>query len=441
MANASSSSDNALYDTEMTSLNVTLPSGIMIRESPTEPSRGQTEIDAQADGTYKITSFFDIFTELSLDGGASWSPATNGPVEMQLTQQAPEVNTTTPNLPVTSTPYVSPQQWHALYANGIILTNVSHSKFTQTQPPPSPGASQTENFGSEVDGLISLNGGASFQPFSAPASVSVQVNSRSDLDNGSTRYFDTEMLSLNLSGGNLPGGIMVRESPSKASLGRTSVRTDGTGGYHVSSFFDIFTEISLDGGQTWSPSVTGPGTMSPGVTNNTTPPLTINCSSNLTVTATGSSGATVFYTVTASGGCNPPPTVTANPPSGSIFPIGTTTVFASASDTCGDSAQCSFTITVVAPPISLNCPSNITVTATGSGGSVVYFTATASGGCNPPPFVSASPPSGSTFPVGTTTVYTYASDSCGNSTNCSFTVTVNPPVYPPIVLTCPSTSP
>ena len=50
---------------------------------------------------------------------------------------------------------------------------------------------------------------------------------------------------------------MVRESPSKASLGRTSVRTTSSG-YDVSSFFDIFTEVSLDGGATWSPQITAP---------------------------------------------------------------------------------------------------------------------------------------------------------------------------------------
>src|SRR5208337_3556103 len=111
------------YDTEMTLLNLSLPNGVMIRESPTEPSRGQVELDAQSDGTYQITSFFDIFTELSLDGGNTWSPATNGPVRMQLTQQAPEVTNSTATLPLTSTPYVSPAQWHALYANGIVLTN------------------------------------------------------------------------------------------------------------------------------------------------------------------------------------------------------------------------------------------------------------------------------------------------------------------------------
>jgi hypothetical protein len=426
------SSSDTIYDTEMTSLSLSgLPAGVMIRESAILPSRGEIEITAQADGTFQVSSFFDIFTELSLDGGATWSGATNGPVRMELTTPAPEVPKSSPNLPPLDGSYVSPAQWLALYANGIIISNVSHDRFTQTQPPPPPGGNQTESFGSQVSGLISFNGGASFQSFSAPANVAVQVNSRSDEDTGSTRFFDTEMLSLDLSGGNLPAGVMVRESPSKASLGRTSIRTDGSG-YQISSFFDIFTEVSLDGGQTWSPSVTMPGTMGL-ATNPSSPPITISCPSNITVQATSPSGAVVFFTVTASGGCSPPPGIVANPPSGSTFPVGTTTVFATASDTCGSSTNCSFTVTVY-PPVTIGCPSNITVQATGPSGSTVFFTVDASGGCSPPPFVTANPPSGSTFPVGTTMVLATASDTCGNSTNCSFTVTV----YPPVTIGCPS---
>ena len=78
------SSTDTIYDTEMTSLNLSLPNGVMIRNSQTEHSRGEAEMDAQPNGTYQISSFFDIFTELSLDGGASWSPATNGPVRVRV---------------------------------------------------------------------------------------------------------------------------------------------------------------------------------------------------------------------------------------------------------------------------------------------------------------------------------------------------------------------
>ena len=168
------------------------------------------------------------------------------------------------------------------------------------------------------------------------------------------------------------------------------------------------------------------------------PPIALNCSSNITVTATSSAGAMVFFTLTASGGCSPPPMVNAYPPSGSTFPIGTTMVNCTASDGCGGSTNCSFEVTVIKPPITLNCSSNIAVTAISSNGAAVFFTLTASGGCSPPPMVNAYPPSGSTFPIGTTTVNCTASDTCGGTTNCSFTVTVNPPVYPPIVLNCSS---
>ena len=112
---------------------------------------------------------------------------------------------------------------------------------------------------------ISSGGGQPHLHPTAPASVQAFVGSGQD--SGNTRYFDTEMLSLNIAGGGLPAGVMVRESPSKASLGRTSIRQTGGGAgnspsYEVSSFFDIFTEISLDGGQTWSAQTSPPAQMS-----------------------------------------------------------------------------------------------------------------------------------------------------------------------------------
>ncbi len=208
-------------------------------------------------GGFMISSFFDIFTEVSLEGGATWSPST-GPGRMQLTAPAPEIAAPTPKLPPPDGVYLGPAQWFARYANGIIITNVTQRAFTQAQLPPPPGGTQTESFGSTVEGEISTNGGATFSPLSTPADSQVRVTSM--IDSGSTRFFDTEMLQLDISGGNLPAGVMVRESPTKASVGRTSVRVSGSD-YRISSFFDVFTEITLDGGATWSPSIAGPGTL------------------------------------------------------------------------------------------------------------------------------------------------------------------------------------
>jgi hypothetical protein len=65
------------YATEMLALDlVGLPFGARIRESPTLPSLGgHTIVDTPPSG-YQIDSFFDVFTELSLDGGATWFPST-----------------------------------------------------------------------------------------------------------------------------------------------------------------------------------------------------------------------------------------------------------------------------------------------------------------------------------------------------------------------------
>ena len=71
---------------------------------------------------------------------------------------------------------------------------------------------------------------------------------------------------------------------------------------------------------------------------------------------------------------------------------------------------------------SLTCPANITVaeSPSGSGGAVVnYPAASPTGACG---VLGYSPPSGSTFPVGTTTVNV----SGANAATCSFTVTVTP---------------
>jgi len=77
----------------------------------------------------------------------------------------------------------------------------------------------------------------------------------------------------------------------------------------------------------------------------------------------------------------------------------------------------------------INCPSAITITQSGgSGGAVVnYNPPTASTDCTCPGIAlirTSGLPSGSTFPAGTTPVCFQATDSCGQSANCCFNITV-----------------
>jgi hypothetical protein len=131
----------------------------------------------------------------------------------------------------------------------------------------------------------------------------------------------------------------------------------------------------------------------------------------------------------------PPATATDNctitnlactPPPGSVFALGVTTVRCAAVDGSGNSNSCTFTVTVQdAEPPQIACPGNIVANTTPGQclrRNVAYFPA-ATDNC-PGVTVLCEPPSGSSFPPGSTTVTCTAEDAFGNSTQCSFTVTI-----------------
>jgi hypothetical protein len=80
------------------------------------------------------------------------------------------------------------------------------------------------------------------------------------------------------------------------------------------------------------------------------------------------------------------------------------------------------------PPPQITCPNDITVRATSPDGAVVNFSAMATDPCDPAVMVTCTPPSGSTFPVGMTTVSCTAVDSKNQIATCTFKITVLPPL-------------
>jgi hypothetical protein len=65
---------------------------IVIRESPSLATIGQHTQTTLPGGMYQIDSFFDVFFELSFDGGATYHPG-SAPLRMNLTNIVPEPGT------------------------------------------------------------------------------------------------------------------------------------------------------------------------------------------------------------------------------------------------------------------------------------------------------------------------------------------------------------
>jgi len=105
---------------------------------------------------------------------------------------------------------------------------------------------------------------------------------------------------------------------------------------------------------------------------------------------------------------------------------GVTTVTFQATDTQGRQENLKTQVVRVdtTPPTLTVPPSPLTVNATSAAGAVVTYTVSASDILDPAPVITCAPPSGSTLPIGTTTVTCTATDRAGNSTLKTFTVTV-----------------
>ncbi len=168
-------------------------------------------------------------------------------------------------------------------------------------------------------------------------------------------------------------------------------------------------------------------------------PPVLSVPGTITAEATGPGGASVSFSVTATDDTDPNPVIDCTPSSGSTFALGTTTVNCTATDVDSEVGNASFDIVVqdTTDPTLGAMPANQTLPATSAAGaSATYTTPTATDSVDTSVSVSCLPASGSTFPIGVNTVTCTATDDEGNSSQGTFTVTVQDTTAP--VLTVPA---
>ncbi len=163
--------------------------------------------------------------------------------------------------------------------------------------------------------------------------------------------------------------------------------------------------------------------------NDTIKPRFERCPSNIVIGSLDTCSRAQWATPYAVDNCSIP-SVIASHSSGFCFRTGVTAVTYTATDAKGNKGTCTFTVTVTNPcvndtikPTIYNCPTNITKETPDTATIITWRTPVAIDNCGAAT-LTASPQSGSAFNVGTTTVIYTATDSKGNQSRCSFTVTV-----------------
>jgi len=183
---------------------------------------------------YDTDSFFDVFTELVLDPGG-----------LELEMQNPPVK-----------------------YDGLVDTELVALSLKGSTQPPRPrrdlggGQFAVDSF-FDITYQIDLGGGLYHIDCFVDVSTEMTVDGEPNIGSAGEQTFNIEMVSMDLSsassGPDAANAPALLGIPSAASAhGHVTVLKLPDGNFNVDSFFDVFTELSVDGGQSWALATDGP---------------------------------------------------------------------------------------------------------------------------------------------------------------------------------------
>ncbi len=147
-----------------------------------------------------------------------------------------------PNLPPEGGEYLA--EYHAEYPSGVLMKDPKHSRFFNVDRQDDGLGNELEMFDSTLEATASVQDGPDvLVTLTGPVTVIVTGKT-----GNATGTFATEILAMFLSGdvGGIP--VQIRESPSLPSIGQTTIIDLGGGLWQIDSFFDVYTELSVNGG-------------------------------------------------------------------------------------------------------------------------------------------------------------------------------------------------
>ena len=165
-------------------------------------------------------------------------------LSVNATGWAQGLDTPSPDLPPDGK-YITLEEYFEYSPFGVIMAGPVLTPLVGTTVRTPVGNDEQETFDAILD---AVEIGLGLGPIQLTGPVVTYTTER---NLSATGTFATEIISADLSGNTPLGPVIIREDPNRASPGSTGITDIGGGLYHIDSFFDVFTEFSVDGGGTW----------------------------------------------------------------------------------------------------------------------------------------------------------------------------------------------
>jgi hypothetical protein len=130
-----------------------------------------------------------------------------------------------------------------------------HGNFSTSQDPPTMlGGNVVSRYTAAFEGELTLQpplvASTEVHPLNVQVTMAESITLRSE--SAGTRTFDTELISFELQGTGAIDHVLVRESATATSSGTTTITEVSGGRSRVETVYDVWLDISVDGGATWT---------------------------------------------------------------------------------------------------------------------------------------------------------------------------------------------